>query len=912
MLITKGGYSNLTKAKKMNPKKKPKEVVRQRVERFISKRIRNSKSESRNSEPKTYDTKKLIQERQAEQALREAKYELEMKVKERTGELQRINDRLREENQERMRTEQSLRLEEARLDALLRLSQISEASHTEITGFTLEQAIALTQSKIGFVGLLNEDETIYTLHSVSKNVLKECNVTGDPLQWHVVDAGIWADAIREHKTLFVNDYSKPHPRKKGLPPGHPYVERFMVVPILEGGRIVAVAGVGNKASEYDKSDERQVVLLLRGMWGYMQRNRSREELSKTNELLERVFSSIDISLAYLDRDFNFIRVNRAYAEADEHEPEFYVGKNHFVLFPNEENEQIFRKVVETGQPYSVYAKPFEYAENPGRGITYWDWSLQPVKETDGRIGGVILSLLNVTDRVRAEESVRQNEALLKTVFETLPVGVWIADRKGKITHGNPAGQQIWAGARYVGIDQFGEYKGWWVETGKQIEPEEWGVARAVRKGETSIDEEIEIECFDGSHKIILNSAVPIWNEKQEILGAFVVNQDITERKRAEKALRQLQKMEALGTLAGGIAHDFNNILMPVTINTELALLDIPEESPLCRYLKPVLDAAKRGKDLVNQIITFSRQKEQERRPVKISPIVKEAIKFLRSSLLQNVEFRETIETDFDIVQADPTQIHQVLMNLCNNAAYAMRENGGILDIMLTSIEVGLDLIAQYPDLKQGPYVKLTVSDTGCGMSQEVVEHIFDPFFTTKEPGKGSGMGLPVVVGIVKSHGGYITFNSELGKGSTFNVFFPRVQDEIRPETILAESIPTGNERILLIDDEEAQLQSVRHMLERLGYDVLARPDSEEALDNFQANPEGFDLIITDQAMPKMTGEKLAESVLRIRPDVPVILCTGFSEVIDADKAKAMGVREFVMKPFTVKEMAETIRKVLKK
>jgi len=753
------------------------------------------------------------------------------------------------------------------------------------------------------------------------------------------------------------------------------------------------------------------------------------ELAKANELLEIMFSSIDISIAYMDRNFNFIRVNRAYAEADERESEFYVGKNHFVLFPNEENEQIFKKVVETGEPYSVYAKPFKYAEHPERRVTYWDWSLQPVKEPNGTVVGVVLSLMNVTERIRAQEAVeaerqrfnqvleilpaylvlltpdyhvpfanrffrerfgeshgqhcfeylfgrsepcetcesytalksmaphewewtgpdghiyqvfdfpftdtdsstlilemgiditerkqaeralKEREALLRAIYETLPVGVWITDKQGRITHGNPAGQKIWAGARYLGIDQFGEYKGWWVDTGKRIEPEEWAAARAVLNGETSINEEIEIECFDGSHKIILNSAVPIRDERQEILGAFIVNDDITERKKAEKNLRQIQKREALGTLAGGIAHDFNNILMPITINTELALFDTPEGSPLRQYLQLVLNAAKRGKDLVNQIITFSRQKEQERKPVKISPIMREAIKFFKSSLPKNIKIRESIETKSDTVQADPTQIHQVLMNLASNGAYAMRENGGILDVKLGSFEVDSDMAAKYPDLRPGPYLKLIVSDTGCGMTQEVVERVFNPFFTTKKPGEGTGMGLAVVHGIIKNHNGAITVYSEIGKGTTFNVFLPKVQDEMRHETISLKSIPIGRERILFIDDEKIQLQSVQHMLERLGYHVLAIADSLEALDIFQGTPETFDLIITDQTMPKMTGEKLAESILRIRPDIPVILCTGFSEVVDADKAKAMGIREFVMKPFTIKEMAETIRKVLKK
>jgi PAS domain S-box-containing protein len=753
------------------------------------------------------------------------------------------------------------------------------------------------------------------------------------------------------------------------------------------------------------------------------------ELAKANELLERMFSSIDVSIAYMDKEFNFIRVNRAYAESDGREAEFYAGKNHFALFPNAENEQIFRKVVETGEPYSVYARPFQYGEHPERGVTYWDWSLQPVKSPEGAVTGVVLSLVDVTDRVKAQESVeaerrrfnnvlevlpaylvllsqdyqvpfanrffrerfgeahgrrcfeylfersepcqvcesytplrtkaphhwewtgpdgclydvfdfpftdtdgstlilemgiditerkraeealKEREALLRTIFETLPLGVWIADKQGDITYGNRAGQQIWEGARYVGIDQFHEYKGWRVETGEFIKPDDWAVARAVRKGEASLNEEIEIECFDGSHKIILNSAVPIRNERQEILGAFVLNEDITERKRADKNLHQTQKMEALGTLAGGVAHDFNNILMPITINTELALLDTSEESPLRQYLQPVLDAAKRGRDLVGQIITFSRQREAERRPVRVGPVVREAIQFLRSSLPRNIEIQDRIETESDTVLGDPTQIHQVLMNLSSNAAYAMRGGGGILDVRLTRSEVDPELAAKHPPLKQGSYVKLTVSDTGCGMSRDVMERVFDPFFTTKKPGEGTGMGLAVVHGIVKNHKGAITVYSETGKGTTFNVFLPRIQDETKSETVSLESIPTGRERILVVDDEEPQLQSVTRMLEKLGYNVVGKSDSLEALDVFRARSGAFDLVITDQTMPKMTGEKLAKSILGIRPDIPIILCTGFSETIDADEAKTLGILEFVMKPFTVREMAEKIRKVLGK
>jgi PAS domain S-box-containing protein len=262
------------------------------------------------------------------------------------------------------------------------------------------------------------------------------------------------------------------------------------------------------------------------------------DLRRATELLERVFSSIGVLIAYMDKDFNFIRVNRAYAESDGRPPEFYVGKNHFVLFPNAENEAIFRKIVETGEPFFTYQKPFEYAEHPERGIPYWDWSLHPVKEPDGSVSGVVLTLVDVTERVRAQEKLRLNEQLLRTTMELLPVGLWITDQEGRIIQTNPPGLRIWAGAKYVGIDQFREYKAWWAESGKLIEPEDWAVTRAIRRGEVSIDEELEIECFDGTHKMILNSAVPIRDDRQEITGVVVVNQDITDRKRKQQLLEE--------------------------------------------------------------------------------------------------------------------------------------------------------------------------------------------------------------------------------------------------------------------------------------------------------------------------------------------------------------------------------------
>jgi PAS domain S-box-containing protein len=638
-----------------------------------------------------------------------------------------------------------------------------------------------------------------------------------------------------------------------------------------------------------------------------ERKRAEERLKAASLYATTLIEASLDPLVTIRRDGKIMDVNRATELVTGVHREKLIGSDFSDYFTEPEKakkgyEEVFSKGFVTDYPLAI--------RNISGKVTEVLYNATVYKNVYGEVQGIFAAARDITERKQIEESLREREALLRTVFETLPVGVWITDKNGVIIQGNQAGQQIWAGARYVGIDQFGEYKGWWADTGKRIEPEEWAAARAVLKGETSINEEIEIECFDGSHKIILNSAAPIRDEKQEILGAFIVNQDITRRKRSEKALRQIHKMEALGTLAGGIAHDFNNILMPIVINTELALLDTPEGSPILNYLKLVQEAANRGKDLIKQIITFSRQKEQVKVPVEIGPIIKEALKFLRSSIPKSIEIREHLEVAHSTILADPTQIHQILMNLCSNASYAMREKGGILDVSLTAIEVDADMARRHMELNPGSYLRLTVSDTGHGMDKETMEKAFDPFFTTKKPGEGAGMGLAVVHGIVKNYSGAITAYSEVGIGSTFNIFLPMMKSERKIEIPSSEPISMGNERILLIDDEEIQIRSVQPMLERLGYKVIGKTDAIQALEIFRTQPDTFDLVITDQTMPHMTGRELAEKILRIRPDIPIILCTGFSEVIHEEEAKAMGIREFVMKPFSANEMAERIRKAI--
>ncbi|MFA5906100.1 MAG: ATP-binding protein [Desulfobacula sp.] len=392
---------------------------------------------------------------------------------------------------------------------------------------------------------------------------------------------------------------------------------------------------------------------------------------------------------------------------------------------------------------------------------------------------------------------------------------------------------------------------------------------------------------------------------------------LSERKQAEmekisleSRLRQAQKMEAIGTLAGGIAHDFNNILFPIIGYTEMLMEDFSENDPVRNSLNEIYTSTLRARDLVKQILTFARQEKNDLKLMKIQPIIKEALKLIRSSIPATIVISQNLQPDCGPVKAEPTQIHQIVLNLSTNAYHAMEANGGELKVNLKEIKLGpYDLVNT--DITPGPYACLTVTDTGLGMNKDIVDRIFEPFFTTKEKGKGTGMGLSVVHGIVKAMNGAIKVYSEPGRGTEFRVYLPIIENISEKQSFLVEEpITGGTERILLVDDEEAILTMEKQSLVRLGYHVTSRTGSIEAFEAFHTNPDRFDLVITDMSMPKMPGDKLAVELIKIRPEIPILLCTGFSEAMTAEKIKSLGIRALLMKPVAIRELAKKIREVL--
>jgi PAS domain S-box-containing protein len=524
-----------------------------------------------------------------------------------------------------------------------------------------------------------------------------------------------------------------------------------------------------------------------------------------------------------------------------------------------------------------------------------------LRDSRGNVAGAIEAIRDITERRMAEEKYR-------SIFENAVEGIFQATPDGSLLSANPAFVRIFGfSSAEEMIDSISENS---LDSiiDRQVRAE---IVRLLR--ETGFIRDYQSDRFrkkDGSSVWLSVNLKTVTDKNGNLVYYEGTAQDINDRKVLESRLLQAQKMEAIGTMAGGIAHDFNNILASIMGYTELTMSRISNNNNLNRYLQQVLNACGRAKNLISQILTFSRQQEKEVKPIMVGPLVKEALKLLRASIPATIEIETEIYSDTRAVNADPIQVHQVIMNLCTNAAYEMRDRGGILGIALRDVEVAERNSELDPDIRPGRYVELKVSDTGRGIGKDIINRIFDPFFTTKKKGEGTGLGLSVVYGIVKECGGTISVASEPGQGSSFTVLLPAIETPSLLHETAVEQVPRGSESVLFVDDEEAIVDMGQDLLESLGYTVITCVSAMAALAIFRSRPAGFDVVVTDMTMPGMTGADLALEILKIRPDVPIMLCTGYSELISEDEAKQMGIREFIMKPYSVKEMAQAVRRAL--
>ncbi|GAM09085.1 blue-light-activated protein [Geobacter sp. OR-1] len=529
------------------------------------------------------------------------------------------------------------------------------------------------------------------------------------------------------------------------------------------------------------------------------------------------------------------------------------------------------------------------------------------KRVEERTAELAQTIDTLHDEIIQRKQAEEERVRLARAIEQAAEAVYMADAQGLITYVNPAFERT---TGYSRDEVIGQPTG--ILECDTNDPDYYLQIREAVDRDNDWSGRVTTRKKDGSVFEADTTVSSVRDSKGTIINYVSILRDVTHELKLERELRQSQKMEAIGTLAGGIAHDFNNILTAVIGYTDMALSKLPNDSTALRDLERVQEASTRAKDLVGRILTFSRQSEQKRKPVQLATIIDEVFKLLRSTLPSTIEINQQVHTPVsgDTVLADPTQLHQVLMNLGTNAAHAMRPHGGVLSVSLTDIEADAPLISFHPDIRQGPYLRLTVSDTGHGMEESVRERIFDPYFTTKKVGEGTGMGLAVVQGIVKSHGGAISVYSEPGLGTTFHIFLPKFRgDAVSPEASKT-SEARGTERILFVDDEAMLADLGQELLESLGYSVTVTLSSREALELFRAAPKNFDLVITDMTMPGLTGKELAREFLGIRPEIPIILCTGFSEQINEKLAKEAGIKGYILKPYARNSLNDSIRKAL--
>ena len=633
-----------------------------------------------------------------------------------------------------------------------------------------------------------------------------------------------------------------------------------------------------------------------------ERKRAVEALTESENLLKLTGDMANIGAWQLDLDSRKIIWTQTTAKIHEVPNDYVPNLNEAINFYHPDDREVVKKsvnrAIETGKSYD-----FEARLITAKGKQRWVSAFGKPTFEAGKCKKLYGTFQDITERKRSEQELVR----LSTAIEQVRDTIIIFGMDGIVQYVNPALEKQVQYNRYelIGKDFANLSKG---ILNKKKYKKVW---ETINKG-ASWSGNIIGTSKDGSQFAVNINISPVFDDTGMITCFTSIGRDITKEQQMEEQLRQSQKMEAMGTLAGGIAHDFNNILAGILGYTELAQDDADQNSPVQEYLVEILKSTTRARDLVKQILTFSRKSHEERKPVLLHPVIQEAAKLLRSTIPTTIEINQNIDDTTGMVNADPTQMHQIVMNLCTNAFHAMQETGGVLEIELSSVVISQESMRKYNNISPGPFLELKISDTGTGIDSKIIYRIFEPFFTTKDKEKGTGMGLAVVYGIVKDHGGDISIDSQVGKGTTFRVMLPQVIAEPDNKEDSSSKVPTGTEHILFVDDEKTLMDLWKRILESLGYTVTAKNSSLEALETFQKSPDIFDMVITDQTMPHMTGYNLAKRILEIKPSANIILCTGYSDTVSPEKTEAAGIKALVYKPISKKEIAQKIRGVLDK
>jgi PAS domain S-box-containing protein len=748
-----------------------------------------------------------------------------------------VTDRVQAEEQARLNTE--------RMASLLQLNQMADASLQDITDFALEEAVRLTRSQIGYLAFVSEDETLLTMHAWSRASLELCALAERPIHYPLATTGLWGEAVRRRRPVITNDYAAPSPWKKGFPAGHVPLYRHLNVPIVVGGRVVAVAGVGNKASDYDEMDVRQLTLLMEGMWRLLDRKQAE---ARRETALEALRQERDLSQAL------------AAAAA--------------VVSRTLDPDQVLDRLLE---------QVSRVVPNDAANIMLID------DDNRARVA-----------RWRGYERFGTEAFVARIAYDIDAV----PNLRYMATSGEP-----------MSIHDTATYPGW-VDAPEHAWLRSYAAApiriRGVVTGFLNVDSATP-GFFTPLHAAILrafadHAAIALTNARlyREI------QQDLIERKRLEAQLIWSQKMEAIGRLAGGVAHDFNNHLTAIGGYAELLLLSLDANDPRRGDVAQICRAADRSATLTRQLLAFSRKQIIQPQIVDLNELIATMERMLRRLIGEDVTLVTALHPATYRVRVDPGQIEQVLMNLTINARDAMPRGGRLL-IETAALEVGEGGQCQGVGLVPGPYALLSVSDDGVGMDAGMLSHLFEPFFTTKEYGKGTGLGLAMVYGIVKQSNGYIFAESEPGRGTRFSIYLPSAGEAARPAERPDDTaaLYSGKGTILLVEDDTGVRAFARRVLEQSGYHVLAAADGDQALPVAQAYPAAIHLLLTDVVMPgALGGRALAVRLAAGRPDMRVLYMSGYPDDAIVHRGVLEEGIDLLHKPFTAATLAIAVRDIL--
>jgi PAS domain S-box-containing protein len=860
------------------------------------------------------------------------------------------------------------------LHAIRKVQALYIKEHDPATTFSaaLDTMLEITGSEFGFLDevLTDAEGVMYKLNLALSNIAWDNGSMRlyDELITHRFEfrnlSNLAGLPVRDRRTIISNDPPR-DPRSGGLPPGHPPIRSYMGIPLCYGGEVVGVAGLANREGGYTEEMADLLEPLLSAYTGIImaarvkRKDKEHLETLRANEEKFRTVADFTHDWEYwISPGGDILYMSPSCERISGYSTEEFLADPELlekVVHPEDQCPATVPGLQENPPPGGIESRDYRIVTRGGE-ERWINRICAPVYRKDGAFLGLRSSCRDITERKQAENKLKRYQSYLEDVVKehtselekrNQELAREIAEHK-KTELALRASDALYrllaenasdiiftmdADLRFTYVSpSVSRIRGYTVEEAmsqtiaEAMTPESLEVAMRLyleemeaesknpRQARETRTAELEETCKDGSTIWTETTFTLLRDDEGNLVGLLGITRDISKRKQAEEEKKSLmnrfiqtQKMEALGKFAGGIVHDLNNFLYPILVNTQMLLEESSPGSSFHQTLSQSLKAIYKLRDMIKQILSFSRSGDQQFNPVHVKPLVKETLAMLKSHVPGKVRIKQTINGPLDMVLGDPTQIQQILMNLCMNAFDSLEGQTGKVEVRLENVR--LDPEKDHCEVEAGDYLCLSVKDSGAGMTEEIMEHIFEPFFTTKELGKGTGMGLSVIHGIIRNHKGFITVESEPGKGSLFSVYLPLMHVE-PAEKEHAPYPARGNRTILLIDDEEMILKSVQRMLKGFGYDVITVNGGVEAIEVFSRIPECIDLVMTDMTMPGMNGVDLAGRLIKIRPDIPIILCTGFNDAVNLQSAKRVGIKFVLEKPADIDEVKTAIGQAL--